>query len=204
MWKLWTYCGHLMELSIGGQWRVPISEIRRLQSEGVPAAPTFIEDDPEPPAPAPRPAANRLLASPSPEMVYAAEDAEIEEVAVRKEEATVRLKENTVRKLRLELEEQEQMPLGRYVDDAIVLRRNATLDLSWTSSEENAARPAEHAAFVSATGAVISLTHARRMLAASFTAFSDRNRNSSVASRNARPWPREPSDAHLSHEVLMS
>jgi hypothetical protein len=64
------------ELSTGGQWRVPMSEIRRLQSEGVPAAPTFIEDDPEPPASAPLPPANRLLASPSPEMVYAVEDAE--------------------------------------------------------------------------------------------------------------------------------
>jgi hypothetical protein len=131
------------EQSPGGQWRIPMSEIRRLQSDGGPAAPTFIEDDPEPPAPAPLPPANRLLASPSPEMVYAVEDAEIEEAAVRKEEASVRRKESTVRKLRLELEEQE-------IQNQVDARRNR--ELAEAATQQAAARQLEedrlHAAWV--------------------------------------------------------
>jgi hypothetical protein len=113
------------ELSPGGQWRVPLTEIRRLQNEGVPAAPTFIEDDPLPRAPNPLPAANRP-GSPSPHVVDAFEDAEIEEAAVRKEEATVRRKESTVRKLRLQLEELDAQ--GR-VDAQVADRQGAALQV---------------------------------------------------------------------------
>lgn len=86
------------EQSAAGQWRIPLSEIERLQTEGVPAAPTFIEEQ-QPAAPAPASRSNRL-APPSPAVIGALEDAEIEE-------STVRRKEATVHKLRLELEEQE-------------------------------------------------------------------------------------------------
>ena len=65
-----------------------MTEIRRLQTDGVPAAPTFIEDHSEPPLPSPPTIAIRL-ASQSPQVIDAVEDAEIEEAAVRKEEATV-------------------------------------------------------------------------------------------------------------------
>jgi excisionase family DNA binding protein len=94
-------CGLIeAEQSPGGQYRVPLSEVERLQSEGVPVAPTFIEEEePGPAAPAPVSRPNRL-APPSPAVIGAVEDAEIEE-------ATVRRKESTVHKLRLELEEQE-------------------------------------------------------------------------------------------------
>jgi hypothetical protein len=81
--------------------------IDRLEDEGVPPIPTFIEDDNEPHSLATPKAGNRLLAAPSPAMIEAVEDAEIEEAAVRQEEAAVRKKENTVRKLRLEFEEQQ-------------------------------------------------------------------------------------------------
>ena len=88
------------EQSPGGQWRIPTSEIARLASEGVPAVPSFIEEpQPELAAPAPASRSNRL-APPSPAVIGAVEDAEIEE-------ATVRRKESTVHKLRLELEEQD-------------------------------------------------------------------------------------------------
>lgn len=93
------------EQSPGGQWRIPLTSIERMEREGVPAIPTFIEDD-ELDVPAPNPG-KHLLAEPSPEMIEAVEEAEIEEAAVRKEEAAVRKKENTVRKLRLEYEEQQ-------------------------------------------------------------------------------------------------
>ncbi|MGA2185132.1 MAG: hypothetical protein ABSH47_19105 [Bryobacteraceae bacterium] len=101
------------EQSPGGQWRIPLTSIQRLQSEGVPPIPTYIEDGDdiedgdEPDSPVQAKANNRLLAPPSPELIGAVEDAEIEEAAVRKEEAVVRKKENTVRRLRLEFEEQQ-------------------------------------------------------------------------------------------------
>src|ERR1019366_4924857 len=96
------------EKSAGGQWRLPLSVIQRYQNdEEIPAIPTFIEDDDQPHSPATPNAGNRLLAEPSPEMIEAVEDAEIEEAAARQEEAAVRKKENTVRKLRLEFEEQQ-------------------------------------------------------------------------------------------------
>jgi hypothetical protein len=86
------------EQSAAGQWRVPLSEIERLQSEGVPPAPIFLEEQ-QPAAPAPASRSNRL-APPSPGVIEAVEAAEIEESGVRR-------KESTVRKLRLELEEQQ-------------------------------------------------------------------------------------------------
>jgi hypothetical protein len=97
------------ELSPGGQWRVLLSEIPRLQREGVPALPTFIEDNPQPPAPTPTSPSNPNLppASPSPQVIDAFEQAEIEEAAARQEEAEVKRKESTIRRLRLELEERE-------------------------------------------------------------------------------------------------
>src|ERR1019366_4856137 len=96
------------EKSAGGQWRLPLSVIQRYQNdEEIPAIPTFIEDDDQPHSPATPKAGNRLLAEPSPEMIEAVEDAEIEEAAARKEEAAVRKKEHTVRRLRLEFEEQQ-------------------------------------------------------------------------------------------------
>ena len=85
----------------------PLSIIQRYQNEEIPAIPTFIEDDDGPHSPATPNAGNRLLAEPSPEMIGAVEDAEIEEAAARGEEAAVRKKESTVRKLRLEFEEQQ-------------------------------------------------------------------------------------------------
>jgi hypothetical protein len=88
------------EQSPGGHYRIPLSEVERLQSEGVPPAPTFIgEQQLEPAAPARAPHPNRL-APPSPAVIGALEDAEIEESAVRRKEATLH-------KLRLELEQQE-------------------------------------------------------------------------------------------------
>src|ERR1035441_1266322 len=85
----------------------PLSIIQRYQNEEIPAIPTFIENDDEPHSPATPKAGNRLLAEPSPEMIGAVEDAEIEEAAARKEEAAVRKTEHTVHKLRLEFEEQQ-------------------------------------------------------------------------------------------------
>ena len=98
------------EQSPGGQWRVPLTSLERLEREGVPPIPTYIEDsdnDDEIEAPTAPAAGSRLLAAPSPEMIEAVEEAEIEEAAVRQEEASVRKKERTVRRLELEFEEQQ-------------------------------------------------------------------------------------------------
>jgi excisionase family DNA binding protein len=105
------------EQSPGGQWRVPLSEIERLEKEGVPAAPTFIDEESAPeendvtessgPVPTRDESANRRLAPPSPAVIGAFEAAEVEQANAVKEEATVKRKENTVRTLRLEVEEQE-------------------------------------------------------------------------------------------------
>jgi hypothetical protein len=70
------------------------------------------------------------------------EDAEIEEAAVRKEEAVVRMKENTVRRLHLELEEQQALDrLAERADEergrvaaeraAVRQREEATLHQRW-------------------------------------------------------------------------
>jgi len=109
-------CGQVeAEQSPGGQWRVPLPEIQRLQNEGAPPIPTFIEEESETEEEADSaaeldshaPAAVHSLAPQSPAVIEAFEEAEIEEAAVRREAATVRRKESTVRRLHLELEEQE-------------------------------------------------------------------------------------------------
>jgi hypothetical protein len=117
------------EQSPGGQWRIPMSEIERLASEGVPAAPSFMEEQqPELAAPAPSSRSNRL-APPSPAVIGAVEDAEIEEAAVRR-------KESTVHKLRLELEEQE-------VQDQLEARERRQAALDAAERQKSATAQAE-------------------------------------------------------------
>jgi hypothetical protein len=58
------------EQSAGGQWRIPLGEVERLATEGVPAAPTFIAEAPEEPART-MPARGPEDADPSPEVIEA-------------------------------------------------------------------------------------------------------------------------------------
>jgi excisionase family DNA binding protein len=72
-------CGLIeAEQSAGGQWRVPLGEVERLAREGVPEAPTFIEEADEVPRPtnAAR-APDDLYADPSPDVIEAREEVNI-------------------------------------------------------------------------------------------------------------------------------
>jgi predicted site-specific integrase-resolvase len=133
--------------SPAGQWRIPLSEIQRLQSVGVPPPPTFIEEGgshlgaapsaeglPETHVAAAASGPTHLPAPPSPAVIMAQEDAEIEEAAVRKEEAAVRRKESTVRKLHLEFEEQQ-------AQDQLNARKNR--EHTQTEANRAAARQSE-------------------------------------------------------------
>src|SRR5215831_10920150 len=87
------------EFTAGRQWEITASEIERLKRDGVPSAPKIIDTDDAEASSAPNGnerAAPTLLADPSPEMIDAAEQAEISgrQLVVAKNE----LEQNKVRR----------------------------------------------------------------------------------------------------------
>ncbi len=95
------------ELSPGGQWRVPISEIQRLKTDGVPPCPTAIQEPAQQP-PVEQPSENpdqsddpeELYGEPSDELKEAAEEAIITEKQVT-------VAENKLRQRRIQKEATE-------------------------------------------------------------------------------------------------
>src|SRR5215469_3563527 len=89
----------------GKQWQIPATEIERLKREGVPSAPKIVDDfeDAEQSRAPNAKAANALLADPSPEMIAAAEEAEMsgQQLTVAKN----RLEQNRVRRDEVEIED---------------------------------------------------------------------------------------------------
>src|SRR5215472_12206214 len=64
----------------GHQWEIPASEIARLKRDGIPSAPKIVDSDDAEASSTPNGkdhSAATLLAEPSPEMIAAAEEAEI-------------------------------------------------------------------------------------------------------------------------------
>lgn len=63
----------------GKQWQIPAAEIERLKRYGVPSAPKIVDDseDAEPTRTPNAKAATAILADPSPEMIAAAEEADM-------------------------------------------------------------------------------------------------------------------------------
>jgi hypothetical protein len=83
------------EQTAGGQWRIPLSEVERLAREGVPEAPTFIEEAPEVPARTPARLREDVYADPSPDVIEA------------REEVSIRQSRLEARRLDKEIEETE-------------------------------------------------------------------------------------------------
>jgi hypothetical protein len=89
----------------GHQWEIPASEIERLKRDGVPSAPKIVVDseDAEPSRAPNAKAATALLADPSPEMIAAAEQAEMSghQLTVAKN----KLEQNKMRREQTEIED---------------------------------------------------------------------------------------------------
>ena len=87
----------------GKQWQIPAAEIERLKRDGVPSAPKIVDDseDAEPSRTPNAKAATALLADPSPEMIAAAEEAEMsgQQLTVAKN----KLEQNKVRREQVEI-----------------------------------------------------------------------------------------------------
>jgi hypothetical protein len=67
------------EFTASRQWEIPAAEIERLKQEGVPSAPRIVDSEAEASSPpnGKERATSTLLANPSPELVYAAEESEM-------------------------------------------------------------------------------------------------------------------------------
>jgi hypothetical protein len=88
----------------GKQWQIPAGEVDRLKRDGVPSAPKIVDTDDAEPSRAPNAkAATALLADPSPEMIAAAEEAEMsgQQLTVSKN----KLEQNKVRREQVEIED---------------------------------------------------------------------------------------------------
>jgi hypothetical protein len=125
-------CGLIeAEQSAGGQWRIPLTEIERLEREGVPAAPTFIQEASELPVrAAPARVRQDLYADPSPEVIGA------------REKVNIRQSQLEARRLDKEIEETEDFFRDRE-------RREAALKAAQqeaTEAAQNQQRQAAEAA----------------------------------------------------------
>src|SRR6516165_7873932 len=88
----------------GNQWQIPASEVERLKRNGVPAAPKIVDDVEAPHEPNVKErGAPTLLSDPSPEMIAAAEEAEMSgrQLTVAKN----KLEQNKVRREQTEIED---------------------------------------------------------------------------------------------------
>jgi hypothetical protein len=92
------------EFSSGKQWEIPAAEIERLKRDGVLSAPKIVDSEDAEPSHAPNAkAAAALLADPSPEVIAAAEEAEMSgrQLTVAKN----KLEQNKVRREQAEIED---------------------------------------------------------------------------------------------------
>src|SRR6516162_8211130 len=87
----------------GKQWEIPAAEIERLKRDGVPSAPKIVDTEEETSRAPNAKATTALLGDPSPEMIAAAEEAEMsgQQLTVAKN----KLEQNKVRRDEAELED---------------------------------------------------------------------------------------------------
>jgi hypothetical protein len=110
----------------GKQWEIPAAEIERLKRDGVPSAPKIVDTEEETSRAPNAKATTALLGDPSPEMIAAAEEAEMsgQQLTVAKN----KLEQNKVRREQVEIEdyfadrqkrlqEQEAEEIRRYEEE---------------------------------------------------------------------------------------
>ena len=113
------------QLTEGGQYRIPQSEVERLKREGVPAAPRPLPAAPSEPGPHARPARHPgLLASPSPDAIDSAEqvfklenEVKIVDLRRRKEEGQDWFRERSQKQIAREAQHERELLLQREAEE---------------------------------------------------------------------------------------